>query len=192
MIEAPFMVDLYAGRGGASAAMRDRGWRVVRVEIEPRFEPEIVQDVMLWTPSFEERVDLLWASPPCTEFSRESMPWCRTGKTPDLTLVKRAWELKEKLNPKAFVLENVRGAVKYLGKPRQRFGPVYLWGDFPQVVCETIHGYKERLSGKRPDLRSMIPYAISAAVADAIESMLLRSEECRTTSTGTFCRSGTS
>lgn len=51
------MLDLCCGLKGASAAMRDRGWEVVR----------------------GRRPDLVWASPPCTEFSRESMPWTKTG-----------------------------------------------------------------------------------------------------------------
>jgi hypothetical protein len=54
------MLDLFAGLGGASQAMIDRGWRVVRVDLEPRLRPDVVADVahlpLRWQP------DLLWAA----------------------------------------------------------------------------------------------------------------------------------
>ena len=166
------MVDLFSGLGGASAAMRDRGWLVVTVDIEPRFRPSVVADVR--NLPLRCRPDLLWASPPCDEFAREDMPWSRTGKTPDLSLVRAALRAVELLQPRFWILENVRGAVRYLGPWRQRFAPIYLWGDFPLILAPPIRGWKERLSSSRPELRAMIPYALSEAVAVAVEQALMR------------------
>ncbi len=73
----PLMLDLFAGTGGASRPFRDAGWEVVRVELDPSFEAEVHADVREW--SWTGRTPtLVWASPPCTEFAREAMPWCRT------------------------------------------------------------------------------------------------------------------
>lgn len=69
------MVDLYAGLGGASAAMKDRDWDVVSVELDPAFRPTVVGDVRALPLRDGLRPDLLWASPPCEEFSKWAMPW---------------------------------------------------------------------------------------------------------------------
>lgn len=114
------MLDLFAGLGGASQAMRSRGWSVTTVEIDPKFRPDVVGDVARLP--IRGQFDLVWASPPCTEFSRESMPWCRTGNTPDMSLVLAAKAAIDELRPRWWVIENVRGASRYLtpilGHPR--------------------------------------------------------------------------
>ncbi|HLW72145.1 MAG TPA: hypothetical protein VKS22_16165 [Candidatus Binataceae bacterium] len=35
-------LDLCSGLGGASQPAKDRGWKVIRVDIDPRFKPDIV------------------------------------------------------------------------------------------------------------------------------------------------------
>jgi hypothetical protein len=57
-------LDLCSGLGGASQPALDRGWRVIRVDIDPRFKPDIVADVRA-LPLKPFHVDVLWASPPC-------------------------------------------------------------------------------------------------------------------------------
>lgn len=164
------MLDLCAGLGGASQAMKEREWSVITLDNDPRFECDITADLLAWhwhgpTP------DLLWISPPCTEFARESMPWCRTGTTPDLSLVEAARRLVAEIQPRFWVLENVRGAMPYLGKPREIHGPFYLWGSFPPLGRPRLNmRHKESYSSKQRAERAMIPRALSEAVAVAVES----------------------
>lgn len=160
------MLDLFAGLGGASAAMRERGWSVVTVELDPRFRPDVVADVSRLP--IRGRWDLLWASPPCTEYSREAMPWCRTGRPPDETLWRAAEAAITELRPRWWVIENVRGAIRYHGRPTRAYGPVFLWGDMPAFDAVVLP-WKERLSSKAKAERARIPFAISYGLAIACE-----------------------
>jgi hypothetical protein len=169
------MLDLFSGLGGASQAMRDRFWQVVRVDLDPRFSPDIVADVrdFCWD---GERPDLIWASPPCTEFAREFMPWSRTGREPDLSLVEATIRIVEETKPRFWILENVRGATRWLdpilGKPRAIIGPYFLWGFFPPLPGVYLNGRrkKESLPSSAAAERAKIPYELSLAVADACEN----------------------
>lgn len=168
------MLDLFAGLGGASQAMRSRGWDVVTVDNDPRFGCTHTADLSTW--SYDgPPIDLVWASPPCTEFSRESMPWCRTGKAPSTGLVHAALRIIAEVSPTWWVIENVRGATKYLnplmGPPLQSHGPFFLWGQFPAFACR-VKPFKEKLSSARRAERAKVPEALSSALAVACESSL--------------------
>lgn len=164
------MLDLFSGLGGASSAFRERGWDVVTVDNDPAFNCTYTADLAHWTYTGPP-VDLVWASPPCTEFSRESMPWCRTGVAPSLDLVNAARRIISEVRPTWWVLENVRGARPYLepllGTPRI-YGPFFLWGTFPDFRCR-VRYFKERLSGTQRAERACVPRKLSAALARACE-----------------------
>lgn len=165
------MIDLYAGTGGASRAFREAGWEVVRVELDTAHQAEHHADVAAWSWS-GRRPTLVWASPPCTEFSRESMPWTRTGAVPSLALVEAAERVIRECGPTYWVIENVRGATRYL-TPRHGtplvLGPVFLWGRFPRFHA-TVRPWKERLSGDQKAARAAIPMAVSVGLLRAIEA----------------------
>jgi site-specific DNA-cytosine methylase len=125
------MLDLFAGLGGASAAMRDRGWEVVTVDADPAFGCTITADLLTWEPPAGLGwFDLVWASPPCQEFSRWGMPWCRAKNPPppSLALMRAAVRVITALAPDWWVIENVRGASAFfkpeLGEPRLYGVPV--------------------------------------------------------------------
>jgi hypothetical protein len=163
------MLDLCSGLGGASRAMKQRGWQVVTLDIDPRFAPDVLADLREWSwPG--ERPDLIWASPPCTEFARESMPWSRTGNTPDMSIVNACRRIIAECDPRYWILENVRGAVPYLGKPSSIVGPFFLWGVFPPLGRIAVNWRKkESFSSKQRAERAMIPRQLSLAVALAVE-----------------------
>lgn len=135
-VETMLILDLCAGLKGASQAMKERGWQVITLDIDPRFKCDITADVREWHyPAEFPRPDLIWASPPCDEFARESMPWSKTGKTPDMSIVLACKRIIEEAQPKYYVVENVRGAINYFrphfGNYRYHVGAFYLWGFFP-------------------------------------------------------------
>jgi hypothetical protein len=169
----PLMLDLCAGHGGASQAMRARGWDVITLDNNPAFGCTITADLTTWHYDGPPP-DLLWISPPCTEFARESMPWSRTGAAPDMTLARAARRLVNEIAARFWVVENVRGALHYFcplfGPPRQIVGPFYLWGNIPPLGVD-MRGFKPKESypSSRPDLRAMVPYALSEAIAVAVE-----------------------
>jgi hypothetical protein len=165
------MLDLFAGTGNASAAFRAAGWSTVRVELDPACDADIHADIAAW--SWDgPRPTLVWASPPCTEFSRESMPWCRTGAVPSMTLVDATERIIGECQPDYWVIENVRGATRYLtpryGTPLV-LGPVFLWGRFPRFRAR-VHFWKERLSSTQTVRRAAIPLIVSQKLLLAIEA----------------------
>jgi hypothetical protein len=165
------MLDLFSGLGGASAAMRERPWwRVVRVDINPAVRPDIVADVRtLWWHG--PRPALVWASPPCVEFSREDMPWSRTGQAPDLSLITATLRFLRDAQPTFWVLENTRGAQRWIGRAPYHAGPFYLWAYYPPFRA-VVRVHKELLPSTADLRRAQIPYALSAALADAVEDAL--------------------
>jgi hypothetical protein len=168
------MVDLFSGLEGASAAMRDRGWEILTVDIDASFRPSVVADVSHLPLRASLRPDLLWASPPCEEFAKTSMPWHRPAPEPSLALVKATVRAIETLEPQWWVVENVRGAVPwlrpFLGSHLTRLGPIYLWGHLPPLLLASpVHVRKERLSSTASARRAFIPYDVSEAVAVAVE-----------------------
>lgn len=167
------MLDLCAGLGGASQAMRVRGWEVVTVDNDRSFGCTYTADLRTWSWT-GPRPDLVWLSDPCTEFARESMPWSKTGAIPDLSLLLAGLRVIMECGPRMWVRENVRGSVPWvrpiLGEPRQIIGPFYLWGHFPPLgVGKFAMRKKESYPSTRPDLRAMVPPVISEAVAVAVE-----------------------
>ena len=165
------MLDLCCGLGGASQAMKARGWDVLTLDADPRFGADVTADVRVWTYD-GPRPLLIWASPPCTEFSRESMPWCRTGKQPDMSILEGCLRVIREADPELWCVENVRGAIKYfaplLGKPRQSHGPFFLWGNFPAFSCR-VRPFKEKLSSARRAERAKVPWELSDRLAAACE-----------------------
>jgi hypothetical protein len=81
------------------------------------------------------RASLIVASPPCQEFSRHDQPWTRARNPPppDTSI----WEACVRIAQEAgapLILENVRGAQKFMGPARAHYGSQYLWGDVPALL----------------------------------------------------------
>ena len=165
------VLDLFSGRGGWSRSFRERGHIVHTLDIESRFEPTFCTSIIDWYP--KEKYDVVLASPPCTEFTKASMPWYH-DIVPDMTLLEETLRVIMEADPDYYVIENVRGAVPYfaevLGRPIARFGSRYLWGDFPILWAPHVYGkWKLPPSPERAALRAEIPFPLSRAMCRSIE-----------------------
>ena len=120
----------------------------------------VIQDVLTIHGKQFKEADCIVASPPCTEFSWMAMPWSRAkqverallgqDKFPpnylgsrtigDLTaLFNACFRIQKEASAAAglhipMVVENVRGANKWVGRARHNFGSYYLWGDVPALM----------------------------------------------------------
>ena len=69
--EKPVLLELFSGTGSVGKAFRALGWEVFSVDIDPAAKPTLVANVLdLQFNLLPRRVDCIWASPPCTHYSR--------------------------------------------------------------------------------------------------------------------------
>lgn len=128
----------------------------------------MLQDVRTFHGSQARNASLIVASPPCQEFSWMAMPWSRAKQVaralrgedefPEryrgsrtvgelmalfdacFRIQREASEAKGEHVP--MVVENVRGAIPWVGRSRANFGSYHLWGDVPALMPMTLRGVK--------------------------------------------------
>lgn len=120
----------------------------------------VLQDVRTIDGAQFRNASLIVASPPCQEFSWMSMPWSRAkqvaralrgldefpdgyrgSRTPtELTaLFDACFRIQREAQeasgrPIPLLVENVRGAIPWVGRSRWKFGSFHLWGDVPALM----------------------------------------------------------
>ena len=200
------MIDLFAGLGGASQAfVDDPNWFVIRIDNNPilleHTEGLILSDIadvdrtmaIIHRRILDHRNNVhvtgdpnkmtleklvIWASPPCVQYSLANMN--RDPNNFDHTLLQAALTIIDQMNPNAWIIENVKGAIEsfneIIGLPWcQSIGPIFLWGQFPILSFKDASSrthYKMLDKGSRalrPNLRALIPYSVSEAYKLSIE-----------------------
>ena len=185
------MVDFWAGFGGMSEAfLRSGRWDILRIDNNPLLSSVprmVIADCMTLEPynlGTNLRIEYVHCSFPCQEFSTGFNAVGPTARRagidfkPDLKPALKAKELIEKLNPKFWSVENVKGSIKYLepifGKPALIIGSCVFWGNFPKFSYDLPLNHKQdrdkRHSPLRSNYRALIPYDISESFMKAIES----------------------
>jgi hypothetical protein len=164
----PLMVDLYAGLGGWAEGGLVEGYFVVGFDIERHEYGEhrypgqlVIQDVLTLHGSQFKDAALIVASPPCQRYSWMAMPWSKAKAAAvairadesgrmlaDLTrLFDACFRIQAQASLAAgrhipMVVENVRGAIPWVGRSRWNFGSYHLWGDVPALMPMTANRLK--------------------------------------------------
>ena len=65
------LLELFSGTKSVGKVAKEMGWDVICLDMNPKTNPDIVGDVLEWNYKVLEvgHFDVIWASPPCTEYS---------------------------------------------------------------------------------------------------------------------------
>lgn len=117
-------VELFSGTGSFSKVAKEHGNSIFRVELNKKFEAELHKDILdLQREDLPKKIDVLWASPPCTTFSVASIRhyWSRgrpkNAKTwHGISMIQKTLQLIEEIkqdNPSLiWFIENPRGMLR--------------------------------------------------------------------------------
>jgi C-5 cytosine-specific DNA methylase len=156
MTTKPLAIDLFCGLGGWTEGLLAEGYDVVGFDIERhqygdhRYPGMLaIQDVTTLHGSQFKNAALIVASPPCQAYSYRAMPWKRAKALPppDNTLFETCFRIQREACEAAgrhipLIVENVRGAQKWVGRARWNFGSYYLWGDVPALMPKALKAAK--------------------------------------------------
>ena len=149
----PLAIDLYCGLGGWTEGLLAEGYTVVGFDIERHVYGDhqypaqlVLQDVLTIHGRQFKDAALIVASPPCQAYSYRAMPWKRAKALPppDNSLFEACFRIQREASEAAgrhipLVVENVRGAQKWVGRARWCAGSMFLWGDVPALMPKFTH-----------------------------------------------------
>jgi len=176
------VLDLFCGYGGWSDGFFADDWEILGIDNERSVRSWypydlLLQDILTLDPGrLTGQFDVIVASPPCTEFS--TAIWPKRLEQPNMDCVNMVKTIVARAKPKYWVMENVRGAIKYLGTPKLRYFPWYFWGNFPQFLkyAERAPNKGTKKGGVRwfrdPRRVAMIPLEISVPLAKSCRSAI--------------------
>jgi len=159
-------IDLFCGLGGWAEGFLAEGYRVIGFDIERHdygtggYPGQLVlQDVLTLDGKQFRGANVIVASPPCQAYSYRAMPWCRLTDAIGFDLARMdddgAPPAGPTCNPlvyndlfnacfriareagKPLIVENVKGAERWVGPARWHYGSYFLWGDVPALMPTT-------------------------------------------------------
>lgn len=146
----PLAIDLFCGLGGWAEGFLSEGYRVIGFDLEAHdygtggYPGELVlRDVRSIHGSEFRDAAVIVGSSPCQEFSYRAMPWKRAKALPPPYLGMELFQAQFRIQREAceaagryipLIVENVRGAQKFVGRARWHFGSYFLWGDVPALM----------------------------------------------------------
>jgi hypothetical protein len=158
MSDKPICYDLYAGLGGWAEGFLAEGYECIGFDIEAHdygtggYPGELrIRDVRSIHGSELKDATCIVGSSPCQEFSYRAMPWKRAKALPPPYLGMELFNAQFRIQREAseaagryipMVVENVRGAQKWVGRAKANFGSFYLWGDVPALMPMTFSAVK--------------------------------------------------
>ncbi len=152
----PIVYDLFCGLGGWSEGFMAEGYECRGYDIEAHDYGTggypgtlILRDVRSITGAECKDAAVIVASPPCQAYSYRAMPWKRAKALPppDNTLFNECFRIQREASEAAghyipLIVENVRGAQKWVGRAQWNYGSFYLWGDVPALMPHTFKAQK--------------------------------------------------
>jgi len=157
-MQKPLVIDLFCGLGGWAEGFLAEGYDVIGFNIERHdygtggYPGQLVlQDVLTLHGSQFRNAAVIVASPPCQAYSYRAMPWKRAKALPPPSndLFDACFRISEEAAV-PLIVENVRGAVKWVQQPvRWHYGSYYLWGDLPALMPPVVGGQKFNPDGTR-------------------------------------------
>lgn len=180
VLEPPLMIELFAGLHGWGEGAAAEGYRVVGFDIfdmckeigvpQPAGDIQLVlQDVLTIHGKQCRDAAVIVASPPCQKFSYMAMPWSKSKQmrreyldgTRDVKELTALFDACFRIQREAIeaaghfiplVVENVRGALEWVGRSRANYGSFHFWGDVPALMPSAkaikVAGFRFDGSGK--------------------------------------------
>ena len=158
MSDKPICYDLYCGLGGWAEGFMAEGYECIGFDIEAHdygtggYPGELrIRDVRSIHGSELKDATCIVGSSPCQEFSYRAMPWKRAKALPPPYLGMELFNAQFRIQREAseaagryipMVVENVRGAQKWVGRAQWHYGSFYLWGDVPALMPHTFKAQK--------------------------------------------------
>ena len=104
------VLELFSGTESFSKVAREKGHKTFTIDNDPYHNPDLCKSILdVKIEDIPFKVDFIWASPPCTEYSR-----AKTTKR-DIEgankLLLKTIELIIKLRPKYWIIENPQGLI---------------------------------------------------------------------------------
>jgi hypothetical protein len=146
------ILDLFCGKFGWGRIFAQRGWDVVGVDlIEPSEVPSrctfINADILTWDANDVRSggFDFACASSPCEQFSLFGMKHFHPNPAYPALGIELFNHTRKILEESGvpYIMENVRNAKDFVGKPTNKCGPFYLWGNsvpplMPQGITKGV------------------------------------------------------
>jgi hypothetical protein len=159
----PIVYDLYCGLGGWTEGFLSEGYRCIGFDIEAHdygtggYPGELrIRDIRSIHGSELKDATCIVGSSPCQEFSYRAMPWKRAKALPPPYLGIELFNAQFRIQREAIevaghyipmVVENVRGAQKWVGRAKANYGSFYLWGDVGMVGRRVVAIREGKLIG---------------------------------------------